>query len=124
MAFSYSGDPTESTVDLLRFTLGDTDESSPLMQDAEYEYLISQYPNASDQNKLIAAAFRAGATHLAMKNVKRSLGPQSEDPRERAAYFADMADKYENQSAFTSTPPVPDYDADKIFYKGMMANET
>ena len=69
MAFSYSGDPTESQVDLLRFTLGDTDESAPLMQDAEYEYLISQYPNASDQNKLIAAAFRAGATHLAMKNV-------------------------------------------------------
>ena len=122
MAFTYSGDPTESAVDLLRFTLGDTDAAEPVMQDAEYEYLISLYPD--NQNKLIAAALRAAATHFAAKNVKWQLGPQSEDPRERAAYFNAMADKYEDLSVFTATPPVPDYDYEKIFYKGMMANET
>ena len=122
MSFTYSGDPTESAVDLLRFTLGDTDSAAPIMQDAEYEYLISLYPNS--KNQLIAAAFRAAATHFASRNVKRQLGPQSEDPRERAAYYQAMADKYEGMSVFTAAPPVPNYDAEKIFYKGMMANET
>lgn len=121
MAFTYSGDPSASDLDLLRFTIGDTDSTEPLMQDAEYNYLIGQYSN---KNKLIAEAFRAAATHFAIKNVKRQLGPQSEDPRERAAYFNAMADKYEDLSQFTGTPPVINYDSEKIFYKGMMANET
>lgn len=122
MSFSYSGDPSESALDLLRFTLGDTDAAEPIMQDAEYEYLIAQYP--ADPNKLLAAAFRSAATHFASKNVKRKLGPQEEDPRERAAYFNAMADKYEDSTQFSGTPPVPNYAAEKIFYKGMMANET
>lgn len=122
MAFTYSGDPTASLLDALRFALGDTHAESVLMQDAEYAYIIGLYPDS--RTKQLAAVFRAAATHYSAKNVKRSLGPQSEDPRDRARYYADLADKYEKMSAFTATPPLPDYDADKIFYKGMMANET
>lgn len=122
MAASYSGDPSASDLDRLRFLLGDTDVEFPILQDAEYQYIINENP--TDQHTQEAKAFRAAATHYAAKNVKRSLGPQSEDPRERAAYFASIADQYEANAAFSATPPVPDYGADKIFYKGMMANET
>lgn len=120
MAFTYSGDPTESVIDMLRFTVGDTDPSAPILQDAEYEYIIGLY---EDQNKQIAAIYRACANHFAVRNVKRTLGPQSEDPRARAAYYSALADKYEGMTVFTSPPPVPNYAADKIFYKGMMSNE-
>lgn len=122
MAFTYSGDPINSPVDALRFALGDTHPESVIMQDAEYVYIINQYPDSLALQ--LASAFRAAATHFAAKSVKRSLGPQSEDPRDRAKYYADLADKYEKMSAFTATPPLPDYEADKIFYKGMMANKT
>lgn len=122
MAFTYTGDPTSSPVDALRFLVGDTSPENVLMQDAEYAYIIAQFPDS--KAKQYAATCRAAATHYAACNVKRSLGPQSEDPRDRANYFASLADKYEKMAAFTATPPLPDYDADKIFYKGMMANET
>ena len=122
MAFTYGGDPAASDIDYLRFMLGDTSEEDVLLQDAEYQFIINSNPDSPTRQ--LAAAYRAAATHYSAKNVKRSLGPQTEDPRERAKYYADLADKYEKMSAFTATPPLPDYDADKIFYKSMMANET
>lgn len=122
MAFTYSGDPTASPLDRLRFTLGDTNPGAVLLQDAEYQYIIEQHPNSVTLQ--VAAVFRAAATYYAARTVKRSLGPQSEDARDRAAYYASLADKYEKMAAFTATPPLPTYAAEKVFSKGMMANES
>lgn len=41
--WTYSGDPSASTRDAVRFWMQDVDESLPLMSDAEVDYLVSQY---------------------------------------------------------------------------------
>lgn len=49
--WSYSGDPLNSTLDELRFTIGDTDSASPLLSDKELEFALIQH----DQNVVKAA---------------------------------------------------------------------
>lgn len=43
--WSYSGDPLNSTLDQVRFTIGDTDTEYPLLQDEEIEFLLSECSN-------------------------------------------------------------------------------
>jgi hypothetical protein len=119
MAFSYSGDPTKSELDLIRFTVGDTDASDPILQDAEIDYILATKKTVSGR---LALAFRQCATHYAPTAIKRKLGPQEEDPSNRLAYFREMAAKYERLSNFAGTPPSPEYDSEKIFGKDMMTN--
>lgn len=120
MAFTYSGDPSTSMKDYLRFMLGDTIEQSPILQDAELQYIIDTSANGTQS---LARAFRAAATTLGARLVKRSLGPQSEDATARHKYYVRQASYYENMSKYTGTPPLPTYQAELMFAKGMMANE-
>lgn len=122
MAATYTGDPLNNDIDRLRFLVGDTDTDSPLMQDAEYQYIIDMYPD--NQNMQSAVAFRQAATSIGIRATKRSLGPQSEDNSARLNYFASMADKLEKLAQYTGVPPLPDYASEKVFEKDMMANET
>lgn len=54
MGWSYSYNPQNSAKDQVRFLVGDTDESDPLLDDREILYLLAQYNNAP-----INAAIRA-----------------------------------------------------------------
>lgn len=58
--WSYSGDPRNSPKDQVRFLVGDTDESDPLLLDGEINYLLSTY-----QNNPFNAAIRACETIMA-----------------------------------------------------------
>lgn len=122
MAATYTGNPSTNDIDRLRFMVGDMDVTQPLMQDAEYQYIIDMYPD--NQSKQVATAFRQAATCIGIKATKRSLGPQSEDNSVRLNYYATMADKFEKIALYTAVPPLPDYASEKVFEKDMMANET
>jgi hypothetical protein len=54
-AWSYSGNPSLSTRDAVRYHLGDTDPSDPLMSDGELDYLITDWSLISTSPRLIAA---------------------------------------------------------------------
>ena len=43
MSFTYKGDPSESVLAAARFLIGDTDDSRPIMQDEEIQYLLTTY---------------------------------------------------------------------------------
>lgn len=45
MSFSYSGDPAASDLDEVRYRLGDTDSSSPLLTDEEIQFQIDTWVN-------------------------------------------------------------------------------
>lgn len=122
MSFTYKGELQTNEADLLRFLIGDTNSQTPILQDAEINYIITTTSNTTLANRL-AVAFRAAATALAARAVKRSLGPQAEDSTQRFLYYRAMADKYEKIKSFSGTPPLPDYAADLVFNKDMMANE-
>ena len=120
MSFTYSGDPAASQLDAVRFALGDTIKEGALLQDEEINYLLSQNETKSG---LMAAAFRQAATCLGIRAVKRTLGPQTEDPTARLNYYKEMAVKYEKGLLYAGVPPLPDYSQEKVFDKNMMANE-
>ncbi len=119
MAFTYDGTPDTSERDWLRFMIGDTNEDTAMLQDAEIVYILNNY---STKRAQLAIAYRQCANHLAAKTVKRKLGPQSEDGTERMKYYARMAKHYEN-TAYSGTPPLPSYASEKVFDKNRMANE-
>lgn len=119
MSFSYSGDPTASDVDKVRFAVGDTQEIGHLLEDEEIAYMVA---NSKSDTSLMAAAYRQMATILGLRTVKRTLGPQSEDGTARLKYFQDMANKYDVLTSYSGAPPLPDVE-DPIFDKNMMANE-
>lgn len=118
MSFTYSGDPSRSLLDECRFLLGDTDESSPIMQDEEINYIIAQ--SKSDKMLLGYNLFTRAATLFA-RDIKRSLGPQSEDPTSRLSFFKSEADSYKRKLSNRGLS-IPSYGSPKIFYKGMQSN--
>lgn len=54
-AWTYSGDPTASDKDEVRFLVQDTDSSRPLLSDAEIAYLIDRWQSRYDSNTYVAS---------------------------------------------------------------------
>lgn len=59
MSFDYSGDPSTSPLDEVRFLLQDTDETKPLLQDEEINYAIARLGHTYGGDGLMAAAYCA-----------------------------------------------------------------
>ena len=118
MSFSYSGNPSDNNLDACRFLIGDTDAQNPIMQDEEILYIIAQ--SGENTNLLRYNLFTQAATIFA-RDIKRSLGPQSEDPTSRLNYFKAQAAEYKVKLAArgVSAPP---YAYPKVFRKGMQSN--
>lgn len=118
MSWSYSGNPSDSALDECRFLIGDTNESEPIMQDEEIQYIISNA--GSNVNKLRYELFRQASTIFA-RSIKRSLGPQSEDPTARLNYYKEQMTLYKSNMTSAGLS-VPKYSSPKVFGKGMQNN--
>jgi len=81
MAWSYSGDPTSSQRDEVRFLIGDVDEGEPLLSDEEIGYLLSK---TGDVRRAAAQAARAIAARFsrqvdeAVGDIRLSLSKRAE----------------------------------------------
>lgn len=118
MSWSYSGNPSASTLDQCRFILQDTVEAEPIMQDEEIQYLIDTY--GDNENELYYNLFARAAT-LFSRDIKKSLGPESEDPTERLSFYkAQMA--YYKKRTCVSGISQPKSTGPKIFYTDMHSN--
>lgn len=118
MSFSYSGDPTRTVLDECRFLLGDTDKDDPILQDEEISYIISQ--SGSDETLRRYRLFTQAATIFA-RSIKRSLGPQSEDPTDRLKHFQRQAEEYKAKLSMRGVS-IPRFSYPKVFHKGMHSN--
>ena len=118
MSWNYSGNPASSQLDEMRFIIGDTNQAEPIMQDEEIQYLIAEY--GTNRNALMYQAFTRTATLFA-RDIKRSLGPQAEDPTERLKFFRDHANYYRAKLTVAGIT-LPVYNYPKIFRKGMQSN--
>ena len=58
MTWTYSGDPSSSDKDAVRFLIGDTDSTDPIMQDEEIVWLLSQHgtPSKAAYHAALSAA--------------------------------------------------------------------
>ena len=118
MSFSYSGDPASSILDECRFLLGDTTDTAPILQDEEINYIIAQ--SGSDKTLLCYNLFKRASTLFA-RDIRRSLGPQSEDPTSRLEFFMSEAESYKRKLHARGIS-IPSYGGPKVFYKGMQNN--
>lgn len=65
--WSYSGNPAENSKDAVRFEIQDTEQESPLLQDAEIEYAITEEAGEEPDSRGILSAAARCAEILAQK---------------------------------------------------------
>lgn len=78
--WTYSKDPSTSTLDEVRFTIGDTDELYPLLQNEEIQFTLKQ-----EDNNVIKASIRCCEAILAkwLKEVSYDTESESVDLSDR-----------------------------------------
>lgn len=103
-SFTYSGNPASSPRDEVRFLIGDTDATRPVLFDAEVDYLLASQPSAlaaATEGARRAAARFASLADLSVDGLSIAYSQR------RDAYTALAADLSARESAATPTRNVP-----------------
>lgn len=94
MAWTYTDDPANNTTDAVRFLIGDTIETEPLLSDGEIEFALDQTANiymaAAIASRGIAGKFSRGV-FTKFDAVSQNLGRNAEQ-------YLDLAMRLEVQS--------------------------
>jgi len=106
MAWTYSGDPSDSTRDAVRFLIGDTDTTDQLISDEEVDYLVELHGtlsrSASEAARSIAAKFA--------RLMNRSIGGLSADFSQKYQHYMELAESLiTNEEAFPVSPFISGY---------------
>lgn len=102
MSWTYTGDPTSSAKDSVRFLIGDTDQHDPLLDDQEILYMLGQYNNAP-----LNAAIRC-CEQIAAKfsrRVNESVGQVRMDFAQASKAYRDMAMDLRRRMAIEGVKP-------------------
>jgi hypothetical protein len=109
MAFTYSGDPSASSRDAVRFLLGDTTESNAQLSDAEIEWLLTKNTNvffaaalAADKIGAKYTVSSGGGSGVKTKTVG-ALSISYETAKEKAEEYRKMSSQLRVQGALTSS---------------------
>lgn len=88
MSFSYSGDPSSSPKDYVRFLIGDTDKDDPILQNEEIQIFLNTYNNG-----VINASIRCCEQISAKfsRRVNETVGQVKMDFSQAAKAYRDMA---------------------------------
>lgn len=100
MTATYSGDPTDSSKDAVRFLIGDTSATFEIT-DEEIAYILTLYPTPLGA---AAACCRALASRFA-KMVDKEVGDLKIKYSQRQKAFLDLAGQLEQQSGLTGLMP-------------------
>lgn len=87
MTWDYSGNPSSSAKDAVRFLSGDTDEDDPLVSDEEIAYILTQESNPYEAAALVCEALAskfARETSVSGDGFSESGGELSRQFKERA----------------------------------------
>jgi len=131
MTFTWTGDPSASTVEKIRAEIGDTDSTNALFTDEWIEYVYSI------EHTVLNSAARL-CEQLATKysgDVNRAMGPLRVDLSDKAKFYAQRAKELRNRGMGFAEPyaggiseakeDIFEADSDikqPIFSKGMMDN--
>jgi len=132
MAFTWTGDPSASTIEKIRWLIGDTVEASAKFQDAEITYAYNEEGSIYGAAALCCEQL---ATRYA-DAVSRSLGPLRIDLSDKAEKYKSMAKDFRRKAYMYAQPYVGGISEAKedvfeddsdlkqpIFDKGMMDND-
>lgn len=121
MAFSYSGDPSTSPKDRVRFELADTAKNAPILSDEEIDFCITQ-------ESTIEGAIAKGAETITAKfrrQVNVRVGQLSLDYQARAQQYEALALQWRQvaKGANNSMPTsVATEGGGPFFWRGMHDN--
>ena len=101
MTWAYSGDPSVSTKDEVRFLIGDTDTTDQQISDEEITYAIA---NAGSTKLAAAIVARAIAAKYA-RFVSKSVGDLSIQYAQRQQHYHDLADILQAEGNLVSVAP-------------------
>lgn len=87
MTWEYSGDPSTSGKDEVRFLVGDTDDGDPQMQDEEIEFLLTRYGDATTAAGAAARALAGKYTRA----VTKAVGDLRIEYSDRAKAYRELA---------------------------------
>lgn len=92
MTWTYSGDPDVDRKDEVRWMVGDTTDTDPLVQDEEINFVLAQYPPANGKPAWLAAARTADsiAAKFARK-ANRSIGNLSIQAKQQRDHYRELA---------------------------------
>jgi hypothetical protein len=92
MAWNYSGDPASDRKDEVRFLVGDTDSSDPLVLDEEIEAVLVHYPPAEGKPAWLAGAHVAdGLASKFARKMQRSIGSLSASAQQQYEHYREVA---------------------------------
>jgi hypothetical protein len=115
MTFTYSGDPTTSTRNKVRFLLNDTLLSDPLFTDEELDYLITEW--GTDVYEICRAAAETLSSKFARlaDQTSKSVGDLSItiSYRTKSKEYQDLAMSFLNRR-MRKSPPTPWASADNL----------
>lgn len=96
MPWTYGHDPAESDRDHVRFLVGDTDESDPLLDDREVDWALTS--EGTVEGAAVACA-RGLAAQFSRKATSVTVGRTKRQFENRAQQFRDLADEIESGSS-------------------------
>lgn len=100
MSWSYSGDPSSSETDAVRFLVQDTDKSEELLQNEEISYLLIETGSVKGAAVKAARAIAAKFSRLA----DFSLGDYSVSYSQRAAQYTALAKELDKDNVTLAIP--------------------
>lgn len=137
MTFTYSGDPSTSTRNYVRFLLNDTNPDEPLFSDEEISYVIEEWSgDAYDAARELAEIVIARFARLA-DSTSKSVGDisVSESYSSKVAHYKELAESllrrkmrkspprpWANRNALKSTNDRDTTDFNTDFVVGQMDN--
>jgi len=100
MAFTWTGNPAASTIEKIRWEIGDTDSTNAKFTDAEINYAL-------DEEHSVYAASARLCEQLATKyasDVDRSLGPLRVNLSQKVEFYNKRAKELRKHGAKYATP--------------------
>lgn len=123
MTWTYSGDPSTSDLDQVRFLCGDTDPAYSFLSDEEINYLLNGHTNL---RRVAINAIEQIVTKLAASSVDYTIGPESVKASQRMANFARikrlLQQDLRNGQAFPIMAPAEQPPCRPLFDIGMHDN--
>lgn len=101
MTWTYSGDPSSSDRDEVRFLVGDTDTSDQLVTDEEIAYAVTEEADNLMAASRVAKAIAAKFARL----VDKSVGDLKISYNQRQKAFLDLASELEKRSNESGAAP-------------------
>lgn len=118
--WSYSGDPSKSSKDAVRYKIGDTDEDDPLIYDEEITWELIQYGQDIDMASYSSAM---AISAKFSRECARQMGRLKVEAEQRAKAYKELAKELYRKATGNSVDGIGFFqEGSGTFYAGMMQN--